>query len=76
MGKYPKVMLFAISSSRALRISNKGNKMGQKEGLCYVPAPGFGGKRGVDTMEAANTPEDHIPPPQSSLLGRWWLVAV
>lgn len=68
--KYPKVMFFAISSSCALKISKECNKMGQKEGLCYAPAPGFGEKLGVDTMEAANTPEGHFPPPQSSLL---WL---
>lgn len=49
-------MLFAISSSCALKISNEGNKMEQKEGLCYAPAPGFGEKVGVDTMEAANPP--------------------
>lgn len=63
-------MLFAISSSCALKISNEGNKMEQKEGLCYAPAPGFGEKVGVDTMEAANPPEGHVPPPQTSLLGR------
>lgn len=67
--KYPMVMLFATSSSCALVISNEGNKIGQKEGLCYAPAPGFGKKLCVATTEAANTPEGHIPSPQSPVLG-------